>query len=194
MNTTKKHNIKSLAALAVFCCFWLFTFLYIVVQKSFEKKISRTTWAYKQAFPQSWNFFTQPAIYNDKLIVILQNENHPTLDSIDVLEILWNEKRSKFNYAKANVWDHIMFRTLRETRERLNNNTLKQFPENESNKRLFNNLEMFGKEMLLTKNTDIKNSSYKILLCTNYTTPFKNHQYYSDTIIELTSNWKQFVK
>lgn len=201
----KKQNIKSYIAIAIFLVFWMIAFADLFFEEKVAATVPNFSWAYHQAFHQTWSFFSQPAIYNDKLVFILR-KNDKVIDSIDVLDELWKTKRSKWNYAKENVWDHIMFRNLRDLRKAIQNKTFfkvveikKEFTEHEiieskENAILLNNLIVFGTTVLKEKGIEINNCQYQIILITNYTKPFYNHQHYNDTTIQLTTDWQQFSK
>jgi hypothetical protein len=175
---------KSALALLLFIAFWLFTAVFILNKNLLKKKLASTTWVYSQTFAQTWNFFTQPAIYNDRVIVVLQNSKTQKVDSIDVLALLWQEKRTKFNYARANVWDHIILRTNNAIRERIKNKSFFSVDSNKLNngefeliedkesKRLLNNLKVFAKEQLIHHKVDLQEASYKVCLYTHYISNF----------------------
>lgn len=206
--TGEKNNKKSYLVLTFFIMFWLITFAYLFAKNKLNKKTPNVSWAYHQLFPQSWNFFSQPAIYNDKLIFILRNKNQSKLDSVDVLDMLWNDKRTEFNYARANVWDHIMFRQIRYLRIELTNKTLIAYNETDSikmaeyyhtsntdgNKKLLKNIEAFGKEMLQKKQFKIDSSTqYQMLLFTNYTKPFNQKDIIIKNDLAFKTDWKTFA-
>ena len=209
MQQTGKKNIKkSYIVLTFFTMFWLLTFAYLFAENKLNKKTPNISWAYHQLFPQSWNFFSQPAIYNDKLIFILKNKNQSKLDSVDVLDILWSEKRTKFNYARANVWDHIMFRQIRYLRTELTNKTLVAYNETDNakmanyyitanainNKKLLDNFEVFGKEMLRNKQFKVDSSTqYQMLLVTDYTKPFNKKDTITKNDLAFKTDWKTFA-
>ncbi|MCX6208020.1 MAG: hypothetical protein NTZ59_00615 [Bacteroidetes bacterium] len=202
MHSTKtKQTIKSYIAIAIFLVFWIVAFAYLFFEKKVTQKTPNFSWAYSQAFHQSWSFFSQPAIYNDKLIFVIKRNNKT--DSVDILDELWKAKRSKWNYARENVWDHIMYRQMRKLRSKLQEQKLISFSIKDSlkycqqltdkdNVELLQNIEVFGKEILQQKGFATSGKQFKILLYTNYTKPFKNEKRMIGDVLEFETHWKYF--
>jgi hypothetical protein len=199
---TIKETKKTYLAITIFLVFWLVALLYIVAGNKLNKKFSSISWGYNQVFHQSWQFFMQPAIYNDKLVVILKKNNQSNVDSIDVLNELWKQKRTPFNNATPTVWDEIMFRQIRFLRLALQDKKLISYNNNDSiynllsstknNKMLLNNITIFSKQMLQNIGyTTTANTQLKIVLYTNYTPPFnKLNTTNTGCVVVFTSNWK----
>lgn len=196
-----KQQTKSYVAIAIFLFFWLTALAYLFFENKITKKVPNFSWAYNQAFHQNWSFFSQPAIYNDELIFVIQ-KNTETIDSIDVLDELWKAKRSKFNYARENVWDHIMYRQMRKLRSKLQEKNLVSYSKdstkfnsllnNKTNADLLHNIEKFGKEIIEKKGIKTDEAKFKILLFTNYTTPFLKHKNNYQNSLEFDTDWKYF--
>lgn len=204
MHATKTtQTIKSYIAIAIFLVFWIVAFAYLFFEEKVTQKAPHFSWAYSQAFHQSWSFFSQPAIYNDKLIFVVKDNNKT--DSIDVLDELWKAKRSKWNYARENVWDHIMYRQMRKLRSKLAEQKLVSFNSRDSlkychqitdknNIELLQNIEAFGKEIVEQKGIATNGKQFKILLYTNYTKPFNNEKRIIGDVLEFETHWKYFNK
>lgn len=200
----KKQTIKSYVAIAIFLVFWFVAFAYLIFEDKLTKVVPNFSWAYNQTFHQNWSFFSQPAIYNDKFVFLLKKDDK-IIDSIDVLNELWKTKRSKWNYSRENVWDHIMFRQMRKLRCKLQEKKIISFSTNDSlaycelltknnNAELLQNLEVFGKEMLAAKGIKTNDIQFKIILFTTYTKHFPSHKHPNGNVKEFETSWKYFNK
>lgn len=184
MTNNQNINKKVYILVIIFLMFWSFTSLFILFPK-LTSKFSSINWVYSQTFPQSWSFFTQPAIYNDRLIVVTRDSNEKIIDSVDVLKTLWDNKRAKFNYSYENIWDHIMYRSIRDLREKINSAQITFYSEDDIFKQinyyelllpqdnyfLLQNIENFSKKML-SKDKLTKAEEFQLLLYTDYINPF----------------------
>lgn len=196
-----KQKVKSYIAIAIFLFFWIISFAYLFFEDKTTKAIPNFSWIYSQAFHQSWNFFSQPAIYNDQLIFIIKKDNE-TVDSIDVLDELWKAKRSKINYARENVWDHIMYRQVQKLRSKIQEKKIIAYNRDSTlfqssfkdkvNIDLLKNIESFGKEMLEKKGITTTRKKFKIMLYTNFTKPFRKYEEKVQKKLEFDTDWKYF--
>lgn len=190
-----KKNLTIFFALFLFFSFWIFTVFFILNKKLCQKKVSSTTWVYSQLFSQSWNFFTQPALYNDKLLITIYDSDTHQINTINLLEQLWQQKRKSVFNASANVWDHIILRTNNSIRERIKSGTFTenvltkknynevQLINNEENIRLYNNLKSFVDYELAILNLNENNCYYVFKLQTSFIKPFNQNFTTNDTTI-----------
>lgn len=203
-----KHSIKSYCIIAVFALFWLMSFAFVFPTKIFRNKVPKIAWVFDQVCGQKWNFFTQPHLYNDRLIFIVKDTvSNKIIDSTDVLTMLWKNKRqhAPFN-TYENVYDHIVFRQTSHLREALfnaseyarqqNNNRpdyINQLLKNDTlNNRIFHNLNAFGKMVLREKGVQLNSHHvYKMMFYTDYMPPFKTSNHDS-LVLEFTSDYKPF--
>ena len=196
MGKSNIHTIKAYLAISVFILFWIMTFAFVFPTKIFRKKTPKIAWCYDQVFGQKWNFFTQPHLYNDRIVFVLKNSiTMKVTDSIDVLNELWKQKQNNapFN-TKEDIFDHLMFRQTARLREAIEDAQvfLKENNKDSSNEHLLKkisslieadklntntiyNIEAFGKIILKSKGINIdKNIQFKILFYTDYIYSFKH--------------------
>lgn len=120
---TRQHSIKTYFIVITFALFWLTSFAFVFPTKYFRKKAPKLAWVFDQVCGQKWNFFTQPHLYNDRLIIIVKDTlSNKVIDSTDVLTMLWKDKKhhAPFNTFE-NVYDHIVFRQTSHLREAIYN-------------------------------------------------------------------------
>lgn len=206
---------KTYLALGLFVAFWIITFAFVFPTKIFRKKVPKVAWCFDQVWGQKWNFFTQPHLYNDRLVfVVKKSANTSITDSIDVLKLLWKDKQNNapFN-TKEDILDHIMLRQNAYLREAIENakqvakvdsnyytkkdadKIVSSMVENSNNGRnILNNIEAFGKLMLQKHSKKISDStSYKILFYTDYIKPYNNQTSIANhCVIDFESSYKYF--
>ena len=196
MGKSNIHTIKAYLTISVFILFWMMTFAFVFPTKIFRKKTPKLAWNYDQVFGQKWNFFTQPYLYNDRIVFVLKNvTTMQVADSIDVLNELWKQKQSNapFN-TKEDILDHIMLKQTARLRagiedaqvfikesnkDSANQPWLKQISSlieaDKVNANTIHNIEAFGKIILKSKGINIdKNIQYKILFYTDFISTFKH--------------------
>ncbi len=100
----------SIALLAAFLYFWIFTLSSIFLRSTVQKITPRQAGLYKTFLRQEWHLFAIPKLYNRQFNLIIKNRNNATLaDTIDLVQYSITQKRA---HAPFNSYQAVMDRSM----------------------------------------------------------------------------------
>jgi len=140
-----------------FVFYWLVTVLYNLPSNPIKIKISNLLYDFELVFAQKWSFFAPPPQSNNKLYYSFFNEDKELIDSFEVLEIIFKEKKDKLPFnIKEEITDYVisgsvnqLFNVIIHTRDKL------KFEDNNQK-----NIQEYDKVAIDNLRKNINNSGY----------------------------------
>jgi hypothetical protein len=187
MATNSSTSKPIIICLAIFMCFWLATFVFVLPIDFAKKKLPKANFIYNKFFMQHWAFFSPPPSFNSHFSIILLNSLQ--LDTIAVTDIFWKRKQNlaPFLNATEDAEGHILSKQIAQLSTIVSKHKQWQIDSNfsylQTQKNIdvdfftsisYNNLLSFTRKHLQLQGISIANKSFKILYSQQAIVPFNN--------------------
>jgi len=92
-----------------FVFYWLITLLYNLPSNPIKIKTANFIYDFGLFFSQNWSFFAPPPQSNNKLYYSFFDKDKKSIDSFEVLEIIFKEKKDKLPFnIKEEITDYVI--------------------------------------------------------------------------------------